>query len=310
MKITDFGIAKIYQEKNSAENSGTPGYMAPEVLNSQNHSYAVDYFAVGVIGYEFMKGHRPYRGRNRKEIKDCITSKQAFISKEDIPEGWSIESADCINRLLQRKASKRLGSRGSTEIKEHSWFKYYPWKDLYLHKLKSPFIPGDKDNFDEKHCNSEEPIGVKTIEKYIKIISSSKYKKIFNNFKYFNREENESESQSTNNATKKFQNPHLIYYEVEDNTENDFDASVINRNILVGNNMQKELFSQMKKLPKIRMFSGISYSATKGSIESRNSKIYKNGKFSSYNSEENINKSLNLSLRGIKKLTKESGFGY
>ena len=126
-------------------------------------------------------------GTNRKEIKELITSKQAVISKEDIPEGWSLESADCINRLLQRKASKRLGSRGATEVKEHSWFKYYPWKDLYLHKLQSPFIPGDKDNFDEKHCNSEEPIGVKTIEKYIKIISSTKYKKIFNNFKYFNK---------------------------------------------------------------------------------------------------------------------------
>ena len=54
--LTDFGIAKIYQKENSSETSGTPGYMAPEVMCAQNHTHAVDYFALGVIGYEFMLG--------------------------------------------------------------------------------------------------------------------------------------------------------------------------------------------------------------------------------------------------------------
>ena len=39
---------------------GTPGYMAPEVMCRQNHSFAIDYYALGVIGYEMMLGHRPY----------------------------------------------------------------------------------------------------------------------------------------------------------------------------------------------------------------------------------------------------------
>ena len=69
VKITDFGIAKKYEKDNSKETSGTPGYMAPEVMCSQNHSFAVDYFALGVIGYEFMKGVRPDNGKCRKEIK-------------------------------------------------------------------------------------------------------------------------------------------------------------------------------------------------------------------------------------------------
>lgn len=56
VRITDFGIAKFFSKKNSSETSGTPGYMAPEVMNRQNHTAAVDYFAVGVIGYEFMLG--------------------------------------------------------------------------------------------------------------------------------------------------------------------------------------------------------------------------------------------------------------
>ena len=54
--------------ENSNDTSGTPGYMgkltfnwidnklAPEVMCRQNHSFAVDYFVLGVIAYEFMLG--------------------------------------------------------------------------------------------------------------------------------------------------------------------------------------------------------------------------------------------------------------
>ena len=56
VRITDFGIAKLFSRDNSSETSGTPGYMAPEVMCAQNHTYVVDYFALGVFGYEFMNG--------------------------------------------------------------------------------------------------------------------------------------------------------------------------------------------------------------------------------------------------------------
>ena len=32
IRITDMGIAKIWTKENSADTSGTPGYMAPEVM--------------------------------------------------------------------------------------------------------------------------------------------------------------------------------------------------------------------------------------------------------------------------------------
>ena len=66
------GIARLWNPENSKDTSGTPGYMAPEVMCRQNHGVAVDYFALGVIAYEFMKGRRPYVGKNRKEIRDMI----------------------------------------------------------------------------------------------------------------------------------------------------------------------------------------------------------------------------------------------
>ena len=120
LRITDFGIARIWSPENSKDTSGTPGYMgkpfkttpvAPEVMCRQNHGVAVDYFAVGVIGYECMNGkvrklycvllthplQRPYVGRNRKEIRDHILGKQVRIKKQEIPHGWSVEAADFIN---------------------------------------------------------------------------------------------------------------------------------------------------------------------------------------------------------------------
>ena len=55
--LTDFGIAKVYnKDKTIIDSSGTPGYMAPEVITNKNHDLSVDYFALGVMGYEFMLG--------------------------------------------------------------------------------------------------------------------------------------------------------------------------------------------------------------------------------------------------------------
>ena len=76
LRLTDFGVARILTPENASETSGTPGYMAPEVMCRQNHGLAADYFAVGVIAYECMQGRRPYVGRSRREIREQILCKQ------------------------------------------------------------------------------------------------------------------------------------------------------------------------------------------------------------------------------------------
>ena len=99
LHLTDFGIARIWQIENAKDTSGTPGYMAPEVMCRQNHGITADYFALGVIAYECMNRRRPYLGKSRKEIRDGILARQVQISRDAIPEGWSVESADFINRV-------------------------------------------------------------------------------------------------------------------------------------------------------------------------------------------------------------------
>lgn len=81
-------------------------------------------------------------------------SKQVQVKKNEIPEGWSTDSADFVNRvlfqklliyymfqLLQRKPSNRLGLRGAAEVKDHPWIKYFDWNNLYEKKIEAPFIP-------------------------------------------------------------------------------------------------------------------------------------------------------------------------
>ena len=99
LRLTDYGIAKFYQKENSSETSGTPGYMAPEVMCAQNHTIAVDYFALGVFAFELMYGFRPYTGKSRSEIKEKILARQVQVKRNEIPDGWSLEAADFINRV-------------------------------------------------------------------------------------------------------------------------------------------------------------------------------------------------------------------
>lgn len=56
LHLTDFGIARIWKPNNNNETSGTPGYMAPEVMMKQDHGVACDYFALGCIIYECLTG--------------------------------------------------------------------------------------------------------------------------------------------------------------------------------------------------------------------------------------------------------------
>lgn len=62
-RISDFGIARLYQEIGTEEGTatGSPAYMAPERFYGQ-YSYASDLYAVGVVLYELLIGQRPFSG--------------------------------------------------------------------------------------------------------------------------------------------------------------------------------------------------------------------------------------------------------
>lgn len=149
LKLIDFGLATYYSPENKSDTSGTPGYMAPEVMYRQNHGVAVDYYAIGVICYECMLNKPPYKGHNRKAILDEIFQKQVQIKKHEIPEGWSLEAADFMNRQIQRRPTNRLGLNGPKEVKNHPWLKSFPFHKLIKREQIPPFKPNmQADNFE------------------------------------------------------------------------------------------------------------------------------------------------------------------
>ena len=241
VRLTDFGVAKINEEDNSSETSGTPGYMAPEVILVQNHSYPSDFFALGVIGFEFMLGYRPYLGRSRKEIREKIISSQAKIKKEDLPEDWGSDAADFINSLLQRKPIKRLGYNNISEIKEHPWMKDINWELLYKKELKAPFLPSsNKENFDKEYCEGEEKIGEDTIERYNEYIQSELFEGLFHNYTYVDMMQISNYQKSYNNIYEKI-NYNLTYkntnYNINNNNFNKLISNTINSNRDISHNL-------------------------------------------------------------------------
>ena len=244
VRITDFGIAKENMPDNSSETSGTPGYMSPEVMKGKNHSFPVDYFAIGVIGYEFMIGKRPYYGKNRKEIKEQMLSVQACIKKDDLRQGWSPESADFINKLLIRKVENRLGTKGgAAEMKEHPWLKYYPWKELENKTLPAPFIPEKKDNFDKRYCESIDKISEETKLRYEEILGGESYKKSFKDF-YYNKDEIDEKKRLEKknklneniNKNNKIVNNNYINNDNNNNINKDSNNNITNKNNNNNNN--------------------------------------------------------------------------
>ena len=181
--------------------------MAPEVMKGQNHSFTVDFFALGIMGYEFMLGKRPYNGRSRREIKEQMLSRQAQISLRDIPNGWSEEAADFFNRLLQRKPDFRLGYKGIWELKQHRWLKFFPWDKLINKELESPFIPEKKDNFDKKYCEANDSINIETRVRYERYKGEAEYNNYFINFTFYRIiseiDEEKKDQNSLNNSIRK-----------------------------------------------------------------------------------------------------------
>ena len=179
--------------------------MAPEVMRSKNHSFTVDFFALGIIGYEFMLGRRPYNGRSRREIKEQMLSKNVEINLSEIPNGWSEDAADFFNKLLQKKPELRLGYKGILELKQHRWMKYFPWDKLINKELEAPFIPEKKDNFDKKYCEAVDSINIETKIRYEKYKNDFEYDNLFKNFTYYGIiSENQDKLKEKNSLTNCF----------------------------------------------------------------------------------------------------------
>ncbi|MHA7285765.1 protein kinase domain-containing protein [Arthrobacter sp. MDT3-44] len=71
VKITDFGIARLADQvplTATGQVMGTAQYLAPEQATGQPATGSSDIYALGVIGYELLAGHRPFSGESQIAI--------------------------------------------------------------------------------------------------------------------------------------------------------------------------------------------------------------------------------------------------
>ena len=255
LRITDFGIAKHYVINNKKDTSGTIGYLAPEVLCNVNHNFSIDYYAVGIITYELMYGHRPYLGKTKHEVKQLILTRQAEIDYDDLPNGFSNETADFINKLIQRKPKNRLGKDNINEVIGHPWFNGFDWDNVSKKKLKAPYVPKLGDNFDKKYCLQSNKIGTDTMERYKKIMLEDNYNLVFMQFNcnripeelkgYSNKKINENIHGINNNITSNLSTT------ISRNNKNEIKQNnvIVNgHNKLVNNNMISNKISKNKNI--------------------------------------------------------------
>ncbi|RXM31929.1 Microtubule-associated serine/threonine-protein kinase 2 [Acipenser ruthenus] len=141
---------------------GTPEYIAPEVILRQGYGKPVDWWAMGVILYEFLVGCAPFFGDTPEELFGQVISDEIIWPEEE--DALPPEAEDLISKLLRQNPMDRLGTGSAFEVKQHRFFSDLDWNSLL--RQKAEFIPqleseDDTSYFDTRldryhHVDSEE----------------------------------------------------------------------------------------------------------------------------------------------------------
>lgn len=154
VKLVDLGFAK---KLNVGEKTwtfcGTPEYVAPEIIMSKGHDEGADYWALGILMFEFLKGRPPFTSTNdQMSTYKKILNGMGGIKFPPI----SNDGEDLIKRLCRREPLDRIGYHqgGMEKIRQHKWFGSFDWEGLRLGSLIAPIKPNvksctDASNFDK-----------------------------------------------------------------------------------------------------------------------------------------------------------------
>mmetsp|Transcript_40453 Transcript_40453/g.38939 ORF Transcript_40453/g.38939 Transcript_40453/m.38939 type:complete len:200 (+) Transcript_40453:579-1178(+) len=139
VKLSDFGfLKKLKPGERTYTLCGTPEYLAPEILLNKGHGKPVDWYCLGMFLYEIMVGRCPFMDNDPYEIFKMILSQPIKF-----PRNFDEGAKSLIRHLTDHDLSKRFGNlkNGSSDIKNHRFFKSLDFGALYHSQLPPPYIP-------------------------------------------------------------------------------------------------------------------------------------------------------------------------
>ncbi|XP_029115282.1 serine/threonine-protein kinase ULK1-like [Scleropages formosus] len=107
IKIADFGFARYLQNNMMAATlCGSPMYMAPEVIMSQNYDAKADLWSIGTIVYQCLMGKAPFQASSPQDLR-LFYEKNKNLSP-NIPRETSAPLRHLLQGLLQRNHKDRM----------------------------------------------------------------------------------------------------------------------------------------------------------------------------------------------------------
>jgi tetratricopeptide (TPR) repeat protein len=121
VKLLDFGVARRMPGEDPAgetlttvwapgQVSGTPTYMAPEVLKGGVPDARADVFALGIVFYEMLAGRHPFRGANVTVTTAHILDEREAANLDRSKLKVSPPVAAVVARALYKDPTQRYGS--------------------------------------------------------------------------------------------------------------------------------------------------------------------------------------------------------
>uniref|UniRef100_A0A1I7WUW6 Protein kinase domain-containing protein n=1 Tax=Heterorhabditis bacteriophora TaxID=37862 RepID=A0A1I7WUW6_HETBA len=107
IKLADFGFARFLSDGVMAATlCGSPMYMAPEVIMSQQYDAKADLWSIGTIVFQCLTGKAPFQAQTPPQLKAFYEKNREL--KPNIPEYCSSQLRDLLLRLLKRNSKDRI----------------------------------------------------------------------------------------------------------------------------------------------------------------------------------------------------------